>query len=108
MRHIIWIGLIAALLLATACAGATSGQKITITGKVLDVSRSARIITLTESVQGFGTVALTDETEVFSTSGNKATLQDVQNGMTIQASGKPGTSGAMIASRVNILQTGST
>ena len=126
MKHIIRIGSLMALLLAVACAGtaqevtstvatreptptATSpAQVITITGTVMDVSLSARIITLTEPVQGFDTVALSDETEVLASSGCKAALQDVQKGMTVQASGKPGTSGAILASKVSILQAGST
>lgn len=129
MKYRIWICLVIVLLLAVACASTaeeatstavrtlaptqaptttTSGQTITITGTVMDVSLSARIIMLTEAVQGFNTVALTEETEIFSGSGCKAALQDVQKGMTIQASGKPGTSGAIIASKVSILQAGST
>ena len=126
MKHIIRIGSLMALLLAVACAttaqeatptvaareptptATSSAQPITITGVVLDVSLSARIITLTEPVQGFDTVALSDETEVLASSGCKAALQDVQKGMTVQASGKPGTSGAILASKVSILQAGST
>ena len=123
MKYRIWICLVIVLLLAVACAGTaeqitptavpvptatTSEQTITIVGVVMDVSRSARIITLTESVQGFNTVALTEETEILASSGCKAALQDVQKGMPIQASGKPGTSGAILANKVLILQVGST
>ncbi len=123
LNRMIWLSLAGALLLVVACAGTAEqttptaapvptatalAQTVTITGKVLDVSRSACIIMLTESVQGFNTVALTEETEILASSGCTAALEDVQKGMTIQASGKPGTSGAMIASKVSILQAGST
>ena len=138
VKSMIWLSLATALLVAVACAGTagestptvatkeptpiaaptatstrvptatTSEQLISIIGKVMDVSLSARIIMLTESVQGFNTVAMTEETEILASSGCKAALQDVQKGMTIQASGKPGTSGAILANKVLIMQASPT
>jgi len=82
----------------------TSAETITITGTVMDVSLSARIITLAEAVEGFEVVALTEESELVSASGGEATLQDIQPGMRIKASGEAGQSGALLASKVLIVE----
>jgi hypothetical protein len=74
-----------------------------ITGTVMDVALSARIITLAEPVEGFEVVALTEQTKLVSPSGGEATLQDVRRGMRIQASGQAGESGALLAEVVLIL-----
>jgi len=71
-----------------------------ITGTVMDVSLSARIITLAEGPE---VVALTEQTKLVSPSGGEATLQDVRPGMRIQASGQAGESGALLAEVVLIL-----
>ncbi len=82
---------------------AEAGADITLLGTVLDVSPSARIITLTESVEGFSVIALTEESKLCSTSGDAILLRDIGAGARIQASGQPGTSGALIANQVLVL-----
>jgi hypothetical protein len=81
--------------------GAESG--ITIMGTVMDTSLSARIVMLKEPVEGLGVVALTDESELTSADGSEITLRDMRPGMTIQASGRPGESNALLASQVLVL-----
>jgi hypothetical protein len=76
---------------------------VTIEGAVRDVSPSARIITLTEPVEGFSLVALTEESELLSANGDEILLRDLGAGMRIQASGQPGASGALIANQVLVL-----
>jgi hypothetical protein len=76
---------------------------VTIEGTVRDVSPSARIITLTEPVEGFSVVALTEESELLSANGDEILLRDLGAGMRIQASGQPGASGALIANQVLVL-----
>jgi hypothetical protein len=85
------------------CVTATS---VAITGTVMDVSLSARAITLAEGVDGFEVVALTKQTKLVSPDGGEATLQDVRPGMRIQASGEAGESGALLADVVLILPEG--
>jgi hypothetical protein len=76
---------------------------VTIEGTVRDVSPSARIITLTEPVEGFGVIALTEESELLSASGDEILLRDLRAGMRIQASGRPGDSQALLADQVLVL-----
>ena len=78
---------------------------ITIEGAVLDVSPSARIISLVEPVDGFTVVALTEESQLLSASEDKILLRDIQSGMRIQASGSSGRPGALLATQVRILAT---
>jgi hypothetical protein len=75
---------------------------ITIVGTVRDVSLSARVIALTEPVDGFGVVALTLESKLLSAGGNGITLRDIRPGMGIRASGLPGESQALLASEVHV------
>ena len=83
--------------------GAESG--ITIMGTVMDTSLSARIVMLKEPVEGFSVIALTEESELTSTDGSEIALRDIRPGMTIQASGRPGESNALLASQVLVLDT---
>jgi hypothetical protein len=76
---------------------------VTIEGTVLDVSPSARTITLVEPVDGFTVIALAEESQLLSASGDEILLRDLQAGMRIQASGRPGASGALIANQVLVL-----
>ena len=82
----------------------TSAETITITGTVMDVSLSARIIMLAEAVEGFEVVALTEESELVSASGGEATLQDIRPGMRIKASGQAGEAGALLAEQVLVME----
>jgi hypothetical protein len=76
---------------------------MTITATVRDVWLSARIIVLERPVEGFSIIALTEESELVSADGSKIALRDIQRGVTIQASGHPGESNALIASQVLVL-----
>ena len=80
-------------------------EGISITGTVMDVALSARVIMLAEPAEGFSAVALTEATRLVGADGSEITLRDIQPGMTIQATGRPGTSDALIASRVAVLAT---
>jgi hypothetical protein len=77
---------------------------IAIMGTVMDVSLSARIIMLREPVEGFSVIALTEESELVSAEGDEITLRAIRPGMRIQASGQPGESNALLASKVRLLE----
>lgn len=76
---------------------------VTITGTVQDVMLSARIILLQEPVQGFSTLALTQDTKLVSAEGLDITLQEVRAGIRVQATGRPGTRGTLLPEEVRIL-----
>jgi hypothetical protein len=80
-----------------------AGSEITIEGTVLDVSPSARVITLTEPVEGFSVLALTAAGKVISTDGQEIMLRELRAGMKIRASGQPGEMDALLASQVVVL-----
>lgn len=99
-----------ATLLLSACVPATRprptptpAQTATITGRVMDVALSARVITLAESVQGISAVALTDGTEIVSADGASKTLSDVRSGIVIEATGSVTSPGALLAQKVRLL-----
>jgi len=69
-------------------------------GTVKDVSLSAKVIMLTEPVEGFSVIALTEESRLVSVDGSEITLHEIHPGMTIQATGQPGQSGALLATLV--------
>lgn len=73
---------------------------ITITGVVMDVSFSARLITLKDPVEGIHVLALNENCELTSSIGDEVKLQDIQPGMTVQASGQQGESDALLTSLV--------
>lgn len=76
---------------------------ITLEGTVLDVSPSARTITLAEPVQGYTVIALVEESQLLSAGGDEILLRDLLVGMSIQASGQPGAPGTLIANQVQVL-----
>jgi hypothetical protein len=79
-----------------------AGPDVTIVGTVSDVSFSARIIMLTEQVDGVGVIALSEDAMIVTNAGQAITLHDIQKGMKIQASGQPGKSDALLASQVRL------
>ncbi|MFZ3069599.1 MAG: hypothetical protein WA110_00535 [Anaerolineaceae bacterium] len=79
-------------------------SQVTITGIVMDVSLSARVIILTQPVSDITSIALTDETTILYKSGNEATLQEITNGMQIQATGEPGSPKSLIATQIVLLE----
>lgn len=81
----------------------TSEPGPTITGTVMDVSLSARVIFLKEPVDGYDSIALTEGSKLISENGSEISLQDIQPGFTIQAFGQPGGSNALLASKVIVL-----
>ena len=81
----------------------TSESGLTITGTVMDVSLSARVIFLKEPVDGFDSIALIEGSKLISENGSGISLQDIQPGFTIQAFGQLGGSNALLASKVIIL-----
>jgi hypothetical protein len=87
---------------------ATTVPGLVITGTVLDVALSARIISLQTPVDGFDVIALTEETELLSADGYRITLRDLQPGEIIQVFGRPGESSTLIASQVIILDAAPT
>jgi hypothetical protein len=77
---------------------------VTIVGSVLDVSLSARIITLAKPVEGFTSIVLTAGSRLLSAGGDEIALGDVRAGMRIEASGRAGDSGALIADQVIVVE----
>ncbi len=75
---------------------------VTLSGRVLDASPSARIILLEEEVNGFSTIAVTDETLLVDQNGEALQLNEVLQGWELEAAGKPGAGGALLADRVVI------
>ncbi|MBN1249931.1 MAG: hypothetical protein JXC32_19870 [Anaerolineae bacterium] len=66
-------------------------------------SPSARIITLETPVDGISTIALLEDTVVWSSEGEKVTLNDLQPGTRIKAIGQQGNSDALLAAEVRVL-----
>lgn len=77
---------------------------IVISGKVTDISLSARIITLcNEPDKVFSDIALTEESKLVSTDGSEINLHDIELGRIIKASGQLGESNALLANQVILL-----
>ncbi len=66
-------------------------------GTVLTVFASARVLQIDPPVDGYSRVALTEETEYRTAGGSAATLQDVDEGATVEVTGQPGAPGSLIA-----------
>jgi DNA-binding CsgD family transcriptional regulator len=79
-------------------------NQVTITGIVMDVALSARVITLTRPVSDITSIALTDATKILFKNGDEATLQEITDGMQIQATGEPGSPGSLIATQIVLLE----
>jgi hypothetical protein len=77
-----------------------SAPFITLTGVVLDVSPSVRVIWLEEEIEGFNQVALTEEVILIDQEGDRMELNEIQPGMSLSASGIPGEVGALLAEKV--------
>jgi len=73
---------------------------VTISGIVKDVSPSARIIWLKNDVEGFSTIALSAESTLKTASGKPLELNQIQQGLTVKASGKPGENHTLLADSV--------
>lgn len=73
---------------------------ITIIGIVMDVSFSARLITLKDPIEDIHVLALTENCGLTSSNGEKIKLNDIQPGNTIRASGQRGKSDSLLTSFV--------
>jgi len=76
---------------------------ITLTGIVKDVSPSSRIIWLQEEVDGFTAIALLPESTITNASGNPLELAQIQQGLTVRASGQPGDNQALLAHSMQVI-----
>lgn len=79
-------------------------NEITIIGKVMDVALSARVIQLEQPVEGINSIALTDKTKIISVNGEETGLQSITHGAQIQATGKMGSPGSLVAIQIALLE----
>lgn len=77
--------------------------QVTITGIVKEVSPSALIIWLQDDVGGFSMIAPSTESMVTTASGKPIGLNQIQQGLTVKASGKPGENHALLADSVLVV-----
>lgn len=85
---------------STSSTTSTTPAELTVRGVVAAVSASARVVTLTAPVNGVGQIALTLDTEIVRSTGARATLADVAPGATVEATGRPGSPGTVVARRL--------
>lgn len=78
-------------------------NEITITGTVMDVALSARVIQLEQPVDGIKSIALTDKTKIISVDGEEIGLQSIAHGAQIQATGKMGSPESLVAIQIILL-----
>lgn len=78
-------------------------DEITITGTVMDVALSARVIQLEQPVDGIKSIALTDKTKIISVDGEEIGLQSIIHGAQIQATGKIGSPESLVAIQIILL-----
>jgi len=71
--------------------------EVTIRGAVLTVFASARVLQIDPPVDGYSRVALTSDTEYRTRGGSPASLQDVDEGSTVEVTGSPGSPGTLLA-----------
>jgi hypothetical protein len=81
----------------------SEGETISIVGIVQDVSLSAKVIRLKEPIQDFSYLALLQDSKLVSSDGINISLMQVQPGMRVKATGRPGTQGTLIALELSIL-----
>ncbi len=75
-----------------------------IIANVSSVSFSAKIIRLKHSVGGFSVVVIIPATKIVFSGGETATLKDLISGERIQAVGRPGDRGALLAEKVVVFR----
>jgi hypothetical protein len=76
---------------------------ITVTGIVKEVSPSARIIWLQAEDNEFTTLTLTADTTITKASDEPLELAQIQQGLTVRASGQPGENQVLIAHLVQVV-----
>ena len=75
----------------------------TLIGVVKEVSLSAQLIRLEKEVEGFSTIALTEDTTVRTASGSLLELDQIHPGLTVKVSGRPGENQALIAHSIRVV-----
>ena len=73
---------------------------VTVRGVVASVSASARVVMLAQPVNGFSTLAIAANTDIARANGARASLADVAPGATVEATGRPSTSGTVVVRRL--------
>lgn len=81
----------------------TAAADVTVRGVVGSVSASARVVTLASPVSGFATVALNADAQVRRADGAAVDLGAIVPGTTVEAVGRPGSPGTLIARRLTLL-----
>lgn len=79
---------------------------IGLTGVVASLSTSPPLIALTEPVQGFGTIALSEQTRLSYLNGGVATLDDIRPGQTVWASGFRKDVETLAATQIVLIEAG--
>ena len=75
----------------------------TLTGIVENVSLSAGIIKLEQEIDGFSTIALTADTTITNESGSPLEYDQIQQGLTIEVSGRPGENQSLLAHSILVI-----
>ena len=110
-RSLLTFALLVLMIGAPACAAtdrdnansAAQSQKMVVVGTVADVSASARLVVLTEAVQGIHVVVLSSDSQLLSAGGQPMPLQELAPGTQIQASGRPGGSEGLLATELRVV-----
>jgi hypothetical protein len=80
----------------TTGGGGLAGE-VTVRATVASVFASARVLRFQAPVDGYSTAALAPDTEYRRADGSAGSLQDVNEGSTVEVTGAPGESGVVIA-----------
>jgi hypothetical protein len=88
---------------STADIAVLAQSEGTITAVVAEVLPGASIVHLSDMVEGYTVVALTAQTRIVDGNGAAIALQEIQPGTQIEASGRPGSSGVLIADWIRLL-----
>jgi hypothetical protein len=68
--------------------GQSAASPRTVAGTVQSVSLSAKVVFLSEPTMDIETIAITEQTQLADSQGNRITLREIQPGQSIQATGK--------------------
>ncbi len=75
----------------------------TVTGSIKEIAASAKVISLTETIEGFDSVAVTDKTVFVSKDESVKSLADLKPGSQIEAVGQASGSSAILADTIRII-----
>lgn len=79
-------------------------SRVAIEGTLLEISPSARVLTLAAPVDGYHVIALAEDSDLRSAGGTSILLRDLRAGTRIQATGRPGEPGVLIAGQVLVIE----